>query len=463
MSDLLIRNVDWVVTVDKDRRVIRDGAIRVRGGRIEAVGKSAELAGTDATKVIDGRDLIAVPGLIDTSVAVIQQLGRGIGDFCDIPKYRYERVAAYEAALETEDALWAARSCLTEMIRAGTTCFVDTGSRFPGEIATATAEMGLRGLIGRSCQDVFETAMGAFPKGYAHETTEQVVQRAAKTIAAIRGKHNSRVRASIALPWLTACSDALGEGLAHLAETTGAPIVAGACASRDEAVYSRMHYRKTEVRRLADMGLLGPRTVVSHAGWTSPDDLRLLQQSGATIACCPSMSHRLGTGALENGRYPELLAFGANVTLGSGSAMASNFVDVARQLYLFAGGSKTFRLDATVTPPETTIEMATIRAARALGLESEIGSIEAGKAADVTLFRCLAADWVPVIHPLQNLVFSARGGADTTIVDGEVLLEHGTLRVIDQGRVLAECQQRAEATSMRAGLGKYTEPAWPIH
>jgi cytosine/adenosine deaminase-related metal-dependent hydrolase len=462
MSDLLIRNVDWLVTVDKDRRVMKDGAIRVRNGRIEAVGKSAEL-GSDATKVIDGRDLIAVPGLIDTSVAVIQQLGRGIGDFCDIPKYRYERVAAYEAALEPEDARWAARSCLTEMIRAGTTCFVDTGSRFPIEIATVAAEMGVRGLIGRSCQDVFETAMGSFPESCVRETTEQVLQRAADAITAIREQGNARVRASIAVPWLTACSDALGKGLARLAETTGATVVAGACASRDEAVHSRMHYRKTEVRRLADMGLLGPGTIVSHAGWTSPDDLRMLRDSEATIACCPSMSHRLGTGALENGRYPELLAFGANITLGSGSAMASNFVDVARQLYLFAGGSKTFRLDATVTPPETTIEMATIRAARALGLEGEIGSIEVGKAADITLFRCLAADWVPVIHPLQNLVFSARGGADTTIVDGRVLLERGALLAIDETRVLAQCQQRAEATCMRAGLGSYAVPAWPIH
>ena len=141
------------------------------------------------------------------------------------------------------------------------------------------------------------------------------------------------------------------------------------------------------------------------------------------------MSHRLGTGSLEFGRYPELLAFGVNVTLGSGSAMASNYIDVARQLYLFAGGAKTYRLDATSVPPETALEMATIRGAAAIGLEREIGSLEAGKKADITMFRMLAADWAPVINPVANLVFSSRGGAHTVLVDGNVLLARRPLAI----------------------------------
>jgi 5-methylthioadenosine/S-adenosylhomocysteine deaminase len=174
------------------------------------------------------------------------------------------------------------------------------------------------------------------------------------------------------------------------------------------------------------------------------------------------MSHRLGTGSLEFGRYPELLAFGVNVALGSGSAMASNYIDVARQLYLFAGGSKTYRLDATAVPPETALEMATIRGAAALGLAGEIGSLEPGKKADITMFRMLAADWAPVINPVANLVFSSRGGAHTVIVDGKILLDAGVLKSVDEDRTLADAQRCAESIVTRSGLDRYCTPQWVV-
>jgi cytosine/adenosine deaminase-related metal-dependent hydrolase len=172
------------------------------------------------------------------------------------------------------------------------------------------------------------------------------------------------------------------------------------------------------------------------------------------------MSHRLGTGALEQGRYPELIAFGANVTLGSGSAMASNYVDVARQLYLFSGGSKTYRLDATIAGPENSVEMATVRAAAALGRSKEIGSLEESKQADVAMFRCATADWTPVINPIQNLVFSSRGGADTVLVAGKILLLHGAPVRADEAAIMRDSQWRAEAIARRSNLERFSRSAW---
>jgi 5-methylthioadenosine/S-adenosylhomocysteine deaminase len=190
--------------------------------------------------------------------------------------------------------------------------------------------------------------------------------------------------------------------------------------------------------------------------------LAAIKNNNANVACCPSTSHRLGTGSLEFGRYPELLAFGVNVTLGSGSAMASNYIDVARQLYLFAGGSKSYRLDATIVPPEAALEMATICAAAALGLAKEIGSLEAGKKADITLFNMVSADWAPVINPIANLVFSSRGGAHTVIVDGRDLMAAGRVCTLDEEAILQESQLRAEAVVGRGGLYAFCAPQWPM-
>ena len=279
------------------------------------------------------------------------------------------------------------------------------------------------------------------------------MRRAEDAIIAIEKLGDARVRAAVALPWLAAASDALCRELSGLARDKQVRLIVAAARSRDDAVASRRQHGRTEVKRLLDADALNAATIVAHAGWTSPRDLVDLRDAGAHVACCPSMSHRLGTGSLEFGRYPELLAFGVNVTLGSGSAMASNYIDVARQLYLFAGGAKTYRLDATSVPPETALEMATIRGAAAIGLEREIGSLEAGKKADITLFRMLAADWAPVINPVANLVFSSRGGAHTVLVDGNVLLAHGRLQSLDENRTLAEAQRCAEAIMARSGLG----------
>ena len=123
--------------------MIADGAIAISGDRIEAVEKSSTLeTAFAADETVDGRGLIAIPGLIDTNVATVQQFGRGAADLCDIPKFLLERVFAYEAALLTEDARAATCACQLEMIRSGTTCFVDTGSRFPEIVAARWSRPG---------------------------------------------------------------------------------------------------------------------------------------------------------------------------------------------------------------------------------------------------------------------------------------------------------------------------------
>jgi cytosine/adenosine deaminase-related metal-dependent hydrolase len=457
---IVIDNLDWILTVDPARRMIRSGRIVVDGSRIVFVGKAGAPIPADSNDVIDGAGLIAVPGLIDTSVAVVQQLGRGLGDLCDIPEYRLNRVGRYESALTSDDARIAARHFCVEMVRAGSSCFVDTGSRFPVEIATVAAEHGLRGLVGFAAQDIYDTAMGSYASSVKRLDLEGVLECVGTSVAAIRSMSQNLVAPCIAIPWLAGCSDRLGQALAKLANEHRLIVVVGAGASRDEAVHSRIHAGVTEVERLRTMGLLRPRTIISHAGWTSPNDLRTIVDSGATVACCPSMSHRLGTGALEQGRYPELLAFGANVTLGSGSAMASNYIDIARQLYLFSGGCKTYRLDATIAGPETSLEMATARAAAALGRGAELGAIEQGRLADITLFRCAAADWTPVINPVQNLVFSSRGGADAVIVAGEILMRNGALVRVSEHEILRSSQAVAEALAARSGLERFAQGAW---
>jgi 5-methylthioadenosine/S-adenosylhomocysteine deaminase len=330
-------------------------------------------------------------------------------------------------------------------------------------IADMAVETGLRAMVARACYDEFDTLMGSFPEAFARESADETLHQARASVDHIRALGCDRVQAALALPWMAAASDLLCKQVSDLARTMSARVIAAAGRSRDDAVACRRQHSRTEVNRLKAAGLLAPTCIIAHAGWTSPQDLVDLKAGNANVACCPSMSHRLGTGSLELGRYPELLAFGANVTLGSGSAMASNYVDIARQFFLFAGGAKTYRLDATIVPPETALEMATIRAALALGLQDHIGSLEVGKKADITMFQMASADWAPVINPVANLVFSTRGGAHTVIVDGEVLLAAGKVCSLDEQGILEDSQKCADALIDRSGLRRFCSSRWALN
>src|SRR5262249_56951293 len=160
MPRLIITNIDYLVTVDPSRRIIRDGALVMQDDRIVAVGKTAELPADPGDDVIDGRGKLALPGVFDTHVHNAQQLGRSCGDEAySGPERLFRRLWPVEAHMDKGDALCAARLAQVEMIHAGTTCFADPGSYFTAETAQALKENGMRGMIARTVFDIGHTAM----------------------------------------------------------------------------------------------------------------------------------------------------------------------------------------------------------------------------------------------------------------------------------------------------------------
>jgi 5-methylthioadenosine/S-adenosylhomocysteine deaminase len=412
MGTLLVRDADWVITMDPDRRIVRGGAIAIRDDRIAAVGPTAEVArGFTADRTIDAAGKLAMPGLIDTHVHNTQQLGRGLADECDIAKHLLERLYGYERVLTSDDAYLAARACQLELIRAGTTCFIDPGSYYPEETARALGESGLRGIVARTAFDVYDTPIGPLPTGMFRQTTAEAVERAQQIVTNLNGTHGGRLKAWFALRILSGCSDELCRQVAARAQANRVGVVLHCAESRDEVVGSRMRYGRGEVERLHALGVLGPNMVLIHMGWTNPRELVLCKEFDLKVSCTPS-----------------------------------------------AG----FRLDPTVMPPERVLEMATLHGARAAMWEREIGSLEVGKKADLVLFDTRRPEWRPVLNPIANLVYASRGGADTVLVDGRVLMEAGVVKTLDEAAILADVQRRGEAIAAASGLGEVSKPAWPI-
>ena len=160
--------------MDPERRILRDGAIAIENDRIVAIGSTRDVASEfRADNTIDASGKFVIPGLIDTHVHSTQQLGRGLADGCDIAVHLLERLYGYESEVLHEDAYWAALCCQLEMIRAGTTCFIDPGSYFPEQTAKATGDSGMRGIVARTAIDIHQTSIGALPEKMFRETREE--------------------------------------------------------------------------------------------------------------------------------------------------------------------------------------------------------------------------------------------------------------------------------------------------
>jgi 5-methylthioadenosine/S-adenosylhomocysteine deaminase len=463
LSSILIKNADWVVTVDTDRRVIADGAIAIRDDRIVSVGPSAQTpADFVADTVIDARGLLVVPGFVDTHVHNTQHLGRGLGDGCDMPTLLLERLYAYESVMSAEDAYWAAKLCQLELIKAGTTCFLDPSSYYPGETARATGETGMRGIISRTAFDMQNTRIGRMPRRpLFSETLEQALERAEETVIAYRNAHDGRVSAWFSIRIPAGCSDRLCQEIKKLADKHGVGIVSHCCESQDQTVASRRLSGFTEVERLESLGVLGPNMVLIQMGWANPREIALAQQYGFSISYTPTTGYRIALGDATMGHFPEMAALGINVALGGNAAMSSNHVDMVRVMSLGAGMMRSARLNTYIFPPEQMLEMATINGAKAIRRADDLGSIEVGKKADLALFDTRQPDWRPLLNPLSNLVHSARGGADTVIVDGNMVMAAGKVLTFDEEDTLLECQRRGLAIATRSGLDQMSKSPWP--
>jgi 5-methylthioadenosine/S-adenosylhomocysteine deaminase len=463
MARLIVSPIDYLVTVDAGRRIISDGAIAIDGDRIAAVGKAADIAATAADTVIDGRGKLALPGIFDTHVHNAQQLGRGCGDEAySGPERLFRRLWVVEAHMDRGDALCAARLAQLEMLHAGTTCFADPGSYFAAETAQAVGESGMRGIIARTVFDMGQTVMGNLPQGF-FEPTEEALARADEMVAEYDGALDGRLKAWFSMRVPVACSDQLLRRLSGLAERRGVGIIGHACENRDEVIASHLKYAMGDVSRLEHLGLLGPNLLLLHMGWVDPKELHLLARRGVKVSLAPSASLHQAMGNISHGKAPEMIELGLAPSLGSDSAMSSNFLDALRQAFLIVGGLHEARLDPKVLRPETAVEMLTINGARCMLWDADLGSLEVGKKADVTLLDIMRPEWQPVHNPIANLVYCAHGGcADTVIVDGKVLMRGGKVLTLNALDLYEEARDRAGSLIRRAGLEASVASLWPL-
>jgi 5-methylthioadenosine/S-adenosylhomocysteine deaminase len=461
-ADLVVSHIDWLITVDPGRRIIRDAAVAVRGGKIIAVGKSAEITSAySASRVVDAHGTVATPGFVDCHLHSSFQLSRGLADEANAQSFLFDRMYPYEAALEGEDVRVSATLAAAELLKHGVTCFIDPGNYHPEASVQGIMATGIRAIVSRSSFDLTKSVLGILPERMI-ETTQVALERAEAVLEKYARSGNPRLGASASFRGLNNASDELILGLDKLARRYDTFVQTHACFSYSTHDSSVSRSKMAEIERLESLGVINERMLIVHSGWLEPEEVAILARRKPSLVCAPSSSLHNGYGNFLVGKLPELLALGVNVTVGSDHA-SSGIVDMPQEMRLACCCYKETRLNPRVMPPETGLEMATLNGAKAALLQDRIGSIEVGKEADIVLFDTRRPEWQPLINPLANLVYSATGDSVRDVfVAGEQVVAGGKLTKIDETKLYAEIPVAVARFGKRLKLDQMIQLRWPV-
>lgn len=461
-ADVVIRNIDWLITVDPKRRVIRDAGFAVKGRKFVAIGKSDEIERAwRAPNVIDGKDCVVTPGFVDNHLHSSFQMSRGLADEANAQSFLFDHMYPYEGAMTEEDVYVSASLATIELLRHGVTCFIDPGNYHPDATLKAVAASGMRMVMARSSFDKTKSVLGLLPESMI-ETTEHCLASTEELFEKYFGKHDGRLSVSASFRGLNNASDELILGLKQIADKYQATLQTHACFAYSTHDSSVAQNGLPEIMRLESLGVLDERMLLVHSGWLEPHEVAILAKRKPTLVCAPSSSIHNGYGNIIVGKLPELMALGVNVSLGSDHA-CSGSVDMVQEMRYCACCYKEARINPRVMAPEHAIEMATVNGAKGAGLTDRIGSIEVGKEGDFVLFDTAVSEWQPLFNPVSNLVYSATGNTVKHVfVAGEQVVRDGQLTKVDQSQIMKEVGKTAKRIADRLNMKTIVKLQWPV-
>ena len=439
MADsLLIKNAT-VVTMDADSRVFA-GDVLVEGERITAVGEAVT---SHAVETLDASGRVLLPGLVQTHVHLCQTLFRGAADDLALIDWLKRRVWPMEAAHTPESLYASARLGIAEMIRGGTTCALTMETVNHTEAVFRAVEgSGFRATVGKCMMDQGDGVPGAL-----HEATDASVAESLALLERWHGAAGGRIRYCFAPRFAVSCTRALLERVARLSQERGVIVHTHASENRDEVAMVERETGLRNIEYLSAVGLTAPHVVLAHCVQVSEGEMEILRRSGTHVAHCPSSNLKLGSGIA---RVAEMMERGISVTLGADGAPCNNRLDMFTEMRTAALLQKVVR-GPEALPALSVLKMATTGGARALGLADEIGSIEAGKRADLILLNLDRPHTTPRPDVVSTIVYAAQpADVEAVWIDGRVVLRDGRLTTMDEREVIQSAQ--TESAKLAAAI-----------
>jgi 5-methylthioadenosine/S-adenosylhomocysteine deaminase len=419
-----------LVTQDPRRRVLR-GDLRVEGERIVSVG---EARADPADVEVDASGYAIVPGFVNAHTHVAMSPLRGLADDRELAGF-LEALFTVDARRTESDVEAGARAGIAEMLLSGTTSFLDL-YYFEDAVARAVASLGIRGFLGWAVLDAELTTQKGVPVENAREFLG-------------RWKGHPLVSPLVAPQGVYVCGKETWLRAREVAESAGSLVHYHLSETRREVHEHQAKTGRRPVVWLDEIGFLGPRSVAAHAVWLTGEEISILARRKVGVAHCPSSNLKLASGGVAP--VVELRAAGATVGLGTDSVASNNSLSMLREMHIGGLVQKNQRWDARLLSAQELLDLATREGARLLGREEDLGSLEVGKQADLSLFRLDHPSLLPARPEaiVSHLAYSASDEAiDSVYVAGVPVVQHRRLT-------------HGDWTEIRRGAEAAAEALWP--
>lgn len=389
-----------VISMDSARRVVAGGGILVNGNVIESVldRKQLEALRDFHGETVEAGNLVALPGFVQTHIHLCQTLFRGLADDLELLDWLKLRIMPFEAAHSASSMRVSAMLGLAELIRSGTTTIMDMGSmNHEEEVIRAVDESGMRAFVGKAMMDLNDLHPPL------RESTRDALASTLRYAEYAHGSADGRIKYAVAPRYILSCTDGLLKEAYEMTKNfPGMLFHTHASENRNEIAAVRRRCNMDNIEYFGELDILHDNTCLAHCIWVTEKEEQLMKERRVKVLHCPSSNLKLGSGVA---RIPGFLGGGITVSLGADGAPCNNRLDMFEEMRLAALLQKPVH-GPTSMPASTVLEMATLGGAQTLGLAAEIGSLEAGKKADMILLD-LSRPWTPVEAKSESDLYSS--------------------------------------------------------
>jgi 5-methylthioadenosine/S-adenosylhomocysteine deaminase len=428
MKKILVKDVLLLTMVegtDPDQE-LKKGNILINNQLIEAVGDFTYNA--DEVEIVDGKDCVALPGLINCHTHAAMTLLRGYADDMELMPWLEEKIWPREAKLNNESIYWGTMLANLEMIKSGTTTFADMYF-FMDEVAQATLESGMRAVLARGLI------------GF-NDNEGKNLQESCDFIRTWQGQGQGRISCMLGPHAPYTCPPEYLEKVIETAKDLQVGLHIHLAETQKEFTDLRKQFGQTPIEFVNNLGLLDLPVNAAHCVHLTEEDVMILKEKNVGVAHNPSSNMKLASGMAP---VPHLLEVGINVGLGTDGTASNNNLNMWEEMHMAALLHKVSWGDPTLVPASQVLKMGTTMGANVLNIQNEVGSIEVGKKADIILLDLNKPHLVPQHSLVANLIYSAQGSdVKTTIIDGKIVMKNREVLTLDEERVMYEAQKAAE-------------------
>lgn len=418
LKNILIKNID-IITADKDNEFISNGQILISDGIIEFAGKGEIPEGFLPDKIIDGKNKLAMPGLVNAHTHSGMTLLRNYADDLALEDWLYKKIFPVEARIGEEDIYWGTMLAIIEMIKSGTTCFADMYLHMD-QAARAVCESGIRANLSRSL-----LRFSADDRKPIDDS-----ELCVKYHKDWHGRENGRLIVSLEVHSVYLFDIHSLKKAAQLAKSLGAGIQIHILETATERKESIKRYGMDSAEICAECGIFDVPVVAAHCVHLAENDYKILKSKKVSVAHNPTSNLKLGSGIAN---VPYMLEMGINVALGTDGTASNNNLNMFEEMHLAALIHKGYNMNPQLINAKQAIYMATANGAKAVGFGDNVGVIKKGMKADLIILNMDKPHLIPLNDPFSAVVYSAQASdVDTVIVNGEILMEGRCLTKIDE-------------------------------